>query len=255
MQDWQLVPDGEPYSELVRPVRTVDGRAAVLKVAPPHGWRAGSVAALKFWRGEGAVEVLRAKPARGAVLLEPLQPTWAGAYEVAQLWARLHRPAPSSLPRLADLLAAELAAMESVGRSLPLPPRLVEQALRTGRRLLEQDENPISLHGNLRGEHVLLRGSEPVAIAPLGLAGNRHAEAAAFLADAQGGTAQLQEAFWQLVDALVAAGVETDEQQLRDWTVVLSVVRAARPGQPREQVTRLIGLAKAVASLQVDLDL
>ena len=94
-----------------------------------------------------------------------------------------------------------------------------------------------------------------MAIAPLGLAGNRHAEAAAFLADARGGTAQLQEAFWQLVDALVAAGVETDEQQLRDWTVVLSVVRAARPGQPREQVTRLIGLAKAVASLQVDLDL
>lgn len=251
LEQWQLRPDGDAFGGRARllPVRTQDNRRAVLKVAEPAGWHAGQLPALKAWKGANTVEVLRAAPARGAVLLEELETVDLAADRmplVAQLWRELHRPGHPAVPRLDDVLTAELDRIEAAGRSLPVPPRLAQQAVATGRRLLATTDDEVLLHGALGPEHLMQRRGELVAIAPLGLVGDPNAEAFGVLRASTGQAAQLQDAFWELADALAAAGVQADEQRLRDWTVVGAVVAASH-----DPSTQLVTLAKAVGAIQV----
>ena len=260
LSDWQLTAAGDrlPGRALVQPVRTVDARTAVLKLASPEGWHAGQVPALKAWAGDGTVEVLRAKPSIGALLLEPLYverlPQDPELTAVAALWGRLHRPAPAALPRLSDLVPPVLDRLHADPRGAGVPPRLAQQAVVTGRRLLDDAPAAVALHGALRAEHLgRRRAGETVALAPLGLAGDPDAEAFGVLDAAPGSAALLQERFWALVDALAAAGVEADERRLRDWTVVLAIVTACGTDDS-SRVTQLVSLAKAVGSVQIEFD-
>lgn len=258
LDSWQLTVLDElegPRAELRR-VRTVDGREAVFKLAEPTGWHAGQVASLKAWHHPAVSELLRAKPSLGAQLLEPLEEVWPDDEElaraVAQLWRELHVPAPVQVPRLAEVVLRELDALQAAGRAVPLPPRMVQQAVASGRRLAADEVPEVMLHGALGREHVMVRPrtQEPVAIAPLGLAGDEAAEMAAWCADAEGSTHQVQEHFWLLVDTLAQEGVELDEHRARDWTVVLTTLRAAA-AVDRRQATHLVRVVKAISALQV----
>lgn len=250
---WQLT-STEPLGPRAVRVTTVDGRAAVLKVAEPSGWRAGSVAALKAWRTHGAVEVLRAKPGVGAVLLELLEP--AGLWgddeleALALLWDALHVPAPAAVPTVGELLSPVLDRWTCGDRGHGLPPRLAQQAATTARRLLDAPGRQVLVHGQLHADHVMSRGGGVVAISPLGFAGDAECEMAAAFDLVGGGVTALQEHFWALLDALVARGNDVDEVRLRDWTVVLSAARASATDD-RATRTHLLTVAKAIGALEV----
>lgn len=139
-QQWDLVVDGEVmhgYLGLVIPVRRGD-EPCMLKVSWIDESTADEAIALRAWNGQGAVRLLAAQPALGALLLERLDHRRslndveiAEAIEVGgSLLRRLAIPAPSGLRSL-DAVAQDLCRTlpqrwEKYGR--PLSRRWLEQA-------------------------------------------------------------------------------------------------------------------------------
>lgn len=176
----------------VVPVRTGDGRAAVLKVARPDedsGFEDSALEhlALRHWAGNGAVVLLRADPHRHALLLErlgdeDLSGTWdVEACEiVAGLYARLHVPAPPQLRTLGSLVQGWTDDLRRLDRGAPLPRRLVEQAISLGTALARDPaSNGTLIHTDLHYANVLAAEREPwLAIAPKPLSGDPHYEVA-----------------------------------------------------------------------------
>jgi len=79
MKRWALSPDlpleGEQATcSFVSPVRTENGTPAVLKLGMPHMEARDEVEGLRFWNGDGTVQLLDADDALGAMLLERCQP-------------------------------------------------------------------------------------------------------------------------------------------------------------------------------------
>jgi streptomycin 6-kinase len=263
LEEWELTRDGVSRSgdraEIV-PVRTRSGRPAVLKVGDAPG--SHEPLALQHWHGRGAVELLRADPRRDALLLERLHgedvgELWdvAACEVVADLYGRLHVPAPPRLRRLSSAVDGWLDRLGVLPRSAPLPHRLVEQAVSIGRRLRDdEDTDGRLLHGALGFEHVLAADREPwLPVAPKPLSGDPHAEPAPALwsrwdevvasGDVRG---TVRRRFHTLVD-----GAGLDEERARDWTVLRAVALAAAAlgeggGAAQARVTTCITVAKAV---------
>jgi streptomycin 6-kinase len=242
LDEWDLTPDGDPGDVVL--VRTAGGRPAVLKLgAAEH-----EHLALQHWHGNGAVQLLRADPHRGALLLERLHPEdladhWdVEACEiVAGLYGRLHIPAPPQLPRLSEQV---LSWTERLGEA-PLPRRLVEQATALGRDFAaDESTDGRLLHTDLHYGHVLAGDRQDwLAIAPDPLSGDPHFEVAPLLwnrwdelaGDVRRG---VRARFHAAIDAAAL-----DEDRARDWVVLRSVLRAAAdPGQ----VTRCVAITKSV---------
>jgi len=273
MDAWELEQDGDPLhggTALVLPVRDAAGARLVLKLGFPDPDNAGEAAALKAWRGLGAVRLERADPRRGVLLLERLGRRdlstldAVGACEVVGgLYRRLHVPAPPTVPELAPHVARWLSALDALGRDVPAPPRFVQQALRAGGALLADAPRRV-LHGDLHPGNVLAGRREPwLAIDPKGFAGDPCYEPGpllwnswdAALATGDPGGA-VRERFYAVVDA---AGL--DERRCRDWVVVRAMIavswevedaaRAARPldASQRDRITRAVTVAKAMQAV------
>lgn len=269
LEEWRLTPDGElrhgAHAD-VTPVRTESGRPVVLKVsrpgAPPGEAAAPEHLALQRWRGAGAVLMLRADPARRALLLERLHPedladVWdLDACEiVAGLYERLHVPASPALPSLAEAVAEWTARLADLPRSAPLPRRLVEQALALGRAFASDPATTGTvIHGNLHYGNVLAADREDwLAIAPRPFSGDPHLEPEPMLrhrwedvTDAVNVRDAIRRRFRTLVDT-----AELDGDRARDWVTVRQVqrgVRALSAAAPtrNDEITRCVAIAKAV---------
>ena len=265
--EWELRPDGwmmHGYCALVVPVETAGGRRAMLKVSFPEAETEHEHLALSPWGGRGAVPLLRADPRRRALLLEALRDVslrdaWdvEACNVVADLYGRLHVPAPPQLRRLADVATKVTVALQALPRSAPVPRRLVEQAASLSADLATEEETTGKLlHGDLHFDNVLLsEAGEWLAIDPKPLSGDPHYEIAPMLwnrfeelaGDVRGG---VRRRFHTLVDV---AGL--DEDRARDWVVVRmmdntvwELAEAQRLGrQPEEDwLTTMITVAKAV---------
>ena len=271
LEEWELAGAGEPmhgFCSLVLPVVTPDGEHAVLKVTfdgDDESEHEGL--ALQHWHGDGAVRLLRADPQRRALLLERLHPRDLGdlwdleACEVvAGLYPRLHRPALPQLRTLTSYVERWLGGLEELRAEMPVPPRMVEQALHLGRALLTDDASTgVVVHGDLHYENVLAADREPwLAIDPKPMNGDAHYEVPPLLwnrweemaGDLRGG---IRRRFHTVVDA---AGL--DEARARDWAIVRMVVdaswtvgdahrlqRALTPSE-RHRVTQCVAIVKAV---------
>ncbi len=270
LAEWGLAVDGPAthgFCALVLPVRTERGRPAVLKVGFPDDESEHEHLALQHWHGRGAVQLLRADPHRYALLLERLHqedltPLWdLDACEiVAGLYSRIHVPAPPQLRPLTGYVERWSAGLAELPRGVPIPRRLVEQALSLSADLVA---DPVStgtmIHTDLHYENVLAGDREPwLAIDPKPVSGDPHYEAAPMLwnrydelaGDLRSG---LRRRFHTLVDA---AGL--DEDRARDWVVVRMVHNAhwaledagrQRRGltdEERDWLTTCITIAKAV---------
>ena len=262
--EWRLTYDGQPLygrAGLVLPV-LADGRRAMLKIGYLHEDGAGEPVALQLWGGHGAVELWKADPRRGALLLERLGSqdlTSIDALEacgvVGELYGLIHRP---PTPRLVDLRSLVSRWLDDV-RTLPrdaVPSRFVDQALGAAPRLLA-DEPSAVIHGDLHYENVLRADRRPwLVIDPKGFAGDPAYELAPMLwnrwselGEDQG--TGIRDRFYALLDA---SGL--DERRCRDWVVVRAVVNVswehvAAAGRPlsdaqREWITRSITTAKAM---------
>jgi streptomycin 6-kinase len=273
LEEWQLEVDGallHGYVALVVPVRTAGGRPAVLKVGFPDEETEHEHLALRHWNGRGVVQLLRAGPHRGALLLERahqerLDDVWdlEACEIVAGLYRRLHVPAIPQLRTLTsyvDRWADDLAALP---RNAPIPRRLVEQAISLSRDFVADPASTGTLiHGDLHYDNVLAGDREPwLVIDPQPKSGDPHYEPAPMLwnrfeelAASPGGQSLrdgIRSRFHTLVDH-----AELDEHRARDWVVVRMVNNACwRLRDPAEAdrltptadyVTMCIAVAKAV---------
>lgn len=274
--DWGLTPGSESwhgFCSLVLPVTTADGTVAALKIALPDDESEHEHLALQHWHGQGTVRLLRADPGRRAMLLERLDrtdltDTWdVEACEiVAGLYADLHRAPLPQLRSQASYVARWAAGLRRDAATVPIPRRLVSQALSLAEELSAAPATAV-IHADLHYGNVLRgrRDGEDVwlAIDPKPTNGDPHYELEPMLRDrfdeyaapwAVGSVRDgIRRRFHTLVDV---AGL--DEDRARDWVVVRAVlnahwahedaVRARRSldAGERDHVTACIALAKAV---------
>jgi streptomycin 6-kinase len=272
---WELALDGDAmhgFCSLVLPVRTPSGAAAVLKLHTDADAEESDHEhlALGRWRGRGAVRLLRADPGRRALLLERLEQVdltdqWdeEACEIVGRLYGRLHVPPMPQLREQASYVARWTDALERDSHVVPVPRRLVDQAIGLARDLARDPATAV-IHGDLHYENVMLgeRGGEQtwLVIDPKPTNGDPHYEVEPMLRNrfdeygavgsARGG---IRRRFHVLVDTACL-----DEARARDWVVVRSIldahwayadaVRGRRALSPEEQehVTRCITVAKAV---------
>jgi streptomycin 6-kinase len=264
LDEWELASDGEAMSgwtALVLPVRTRDGEPAMLKLVCPGEEEEHEHLALQRWGGDGAVRLLRADPARRALLLERLHQRdltelWdlEACEVVAGLYSRIHVPALPQLRTQTSYVEEWTDRLARLPRSAPIPHRLVEQAVSLGRDFVTDPASTGTLiHGDLHYENVLAADREPwLVIDPKPTSGDPHYEVAPMLwnrwaeleGDIRGG---VRRRFLAVVDA---AGL--DEDRARDWVVVRMVHNALweiedHPDQPdADYLTMCVAIAKAV---------
>ena len=255
------------------PVLTPTAERAVLKITFDGNDESEHEAlALQHWHGDGAVRLLTADPHRRAMLLERLHPVdLSGLWDleacetVAALYPRLHRPALPQLRTLTSYVGRWLDDLETLRRELPVPPRMVEQALHLGRALVTDEASTgVIVHGDLHYANVLAGDREPwLAIDPNPMSGDPHYEPAPLLwnrweemaAPTGGQTVRdaIRRRFHTVVDV---AGL--DEQRARSWVIVRMVLNASwsaldarRVGRglsagDHDWITRCVAIVKAV---------
>jgi streptomycin 6-kinase len=231
---WNLVPDGlsmHGYLGLVVPVRR-ESELCVLKVSWMNTAIPEEIAALRAWEGRGAVRLLAAEPAQGAMLLERLDHRQSlndlGIAEALGIAGRLLRrlaiPAPDGLPRLpawaAETARTLPARWEQFGR--PLPRRWLDQARELAVQLGGTCTRRLLVNYDLHYADVLAGRREPwLAVDPKVVAGDPEFGIAQLLwrrledMEAQGG---LDRHFPLLVEA-----AELDPALARGWTLVRCV--------------------------------
>jgi streptomycin 6-kinase len=188
-RDWDLTV-GRPYELSLHYVTAVtrgDGTPAVLKLGVPGGGSLEEeVPALAAFGGRGAVRLLRADLARGALLLERVDPGWrardlipgrdAEATSAAVgVMRRLHVPPPPGclVPDVLTQAEAFDGYVRRFGENGPLPLDLVVRAGGLMRELCASATARVVLHGDLHHDNILRATREPwLAIDPHGLVGD-----------------------------------------------------------------------------------
>ncbi|MEU6060607.1 aminoglycoside phosphotransferase family protein [Streptomyces sp. NPDC047097] len=211
---------------LVLPVEAVaDGTRAALKLTSLDEESAGEADALRAWRGEGAVRLLRDDPGTGTLLLERLDehrplsavPDSRSAVRVpAGLAARLSAVrAPDGLRRL-DAIARRLldrapAALTVLGR--PEDRRLVRGCAAALAEVAGEPGDRL-LHWDLHYGNVLAADREPwLAIDPKPLAGDPGFE----LLPALWNRFEPGEVRWRF--DLLTEALDLDRERARAWTL------------------------------------
>ncbi|MEO6957289.1 MAG: aminoglycoside phosphotransferase family protein [Antricoccus sp.] len=273
IDEWQLKPDGPPkhgYTSLVLPVLQ-DGVPAALKLTVDGDDESEHEAlALTHWAGRGAVRLLRADPHRRVLLLERLDsadllsvPEGQAGEIIGGLYRLLHRPALPKLVPVSRYTERWLGALAELSRDAPIPRRLVQQALSTGRELIDSEpvDEAVIVHGDLHYENVLAaERADWLAIDPKPMAGDPHFEPAPMLWNRWAcivEAADVRGAILGRLYTIVDAG-GLDEHRARAWVLVRVVLNAhwtiqsaARSNRDlsavdREAITRYVTIAKAV---------
>lgn len=256
---WGLEPDGvvrTGWTAVVAPVLR-DGVPLALKVVRRSVDTDGEPLALRHWDGDGAVRLVAAHPAQGLLLLERLDAATdlttldadAAVEVVGGLAARLHVPAPPSLPRLTPWAAGWL---EEGARRDTLPRRMVARSAGLLRDLASDPGADATLvHGDLHFENVLAGGREPwLAIDPQPRAGHPGWDLHAVLRNRREELGTGAAFRWSVRHRTQlwcdAAGV--DEEVARRWTVVRCGVEAvwALDDDNHDEISFSIALAKAL---------
>jgi streptomycin 6-kinase len=235
---WGLRVTGDPmhgYLALVVPVRRDDGRYA-LKVSWTDGETVNEAAALALWNGGGAVRLIDADDAAGALLLEWLDPRrrlaeadLSVAVPVAgRLLRRLAVPVPARWParpvpglrHWALDLAAELPGRwRATGR--PFPERRLD-AVAEAAAALAGGAGGLLANRDMHYQNVLAGEREPwLVIDPKVVRGDAEFGLAPLLwrrLGEAGGPAGLRRRFDALVDE---AGLDTE--LARGWTLLRAV--------------------------------
>ncbi|MFF7727631.1 aminoglycoside phosphotransferase family protein [Streptomyces sp. NPDC008001] len=243
---WELTPERVHLpggrSSVVVLVRLPDGTGAALKLQKPGADAESEHAALTRWNGLGAVRVLRAEPAAGALLLERLQAdvslrSLAEAKAVLEATATLQRlwvrPAEGrSFTTVGDHTArlAEVLRKQSEEPWAADVRTVVDEALEARDALTAgSGEEPSLLHGEYQQGKVLAGDRAPwLAVGPRPLVGERAYDLAWLALDrvdtlmaSPGAAAIARRRVAKLADAL-----DVDPNRLRDWTLF----RAAEAG-------------------------
>lgn len=194
LAQWDLAPE-PPFENLsynyVAPVRTAEGRRAVLKVCFPGEDFLCEAEATRLFEGRACARLLCADLDAGALLLERLQPgdelhtlddDAAETSAVAAIMRDIRRPYSGTFPFPRAMSWVEGARRQAAIPALKARYAWIERALD---RLLEITADPqeeMLLHGDLHHDNIL-RGRDRhwVAIDPHGVLGDPAWEVAPFL--------------------------------------------------------------------------
>ncbi len=194
---WSLtiLPPFEPLTyNYVAPAIRRDGADVVLKVGVPNPELLTEIEALRWFGGQGVVQLLDADPELGILLLERLKPgaplskladdqqaTSIAAQVMRQLW----RPAPleHAFPTVAKWAAGlERLRRQFGGGTGPLPSGWVVAAEHLFGELIGSMAEPVLLHGDLHHENILSAERQPwLALDPKGVVGEPAYEVGALL--------------------------------------------------------------------------
>jgi streptomycin 6-kinase len=242
MARWELIPErvfaaGGAISMIVL-VRTADGTPAVLKMGMVTRETEQEHAALAHWDGRGAVRLLRADPAQGAMLLERLQADVSlrslaepkAMLEAAALLRRLWVPPAGDHPfttvtRYTGELVATLRERREQPWAADARP-LIDEALAVRDAMVADAPEPVLLHGDYHHGNVLAGDRLPwLAIDPKPLVGDPAYDLAwlardrlSTLAAQPGSRAAAHRRLAKLATAL-----EIDPDRLRAWSLFRTV--------------------------------
>lgn len=239
---WQLALDGAAvtgHNAVVLPVRTRDGRPAVLRVGAVDGDDATAWIALRAWRADGAVELLRHDAAANVSLLERLDagrdldglPIDDAIGVAAELRARLIVPAPAGIPDGAGLLRR----WESRLRAAAATDDTFAVAAALCRDLRASAGPSVLVNADLHYRNVLGAQRSPwLVIDPHPIA-----------IEAEFGTASLLWGRWPDADPLrllevVARAGGLDVDRARGWAAVETAVKLLGPAGPRTAAWRAV---------------
>ena len=262
LDEWELEPTGRSMSgfcSVVIPVRVLEtGDPAVLKVTWPHPEAATEALALQTWNGHGAVRLVRADPARFALLLERLDtrdltdvPIDDACAVIGDLLATLRKPPHPRVPRLTDYAgrqAQELHAAPPV-----IPRRYLDQAAALARELVARPPSEERLlHTDLHYANVLAAERGPwLAIDPKPMAGEPAFEVAPALwnrADELGTGSQVRWSLRRRLEIICDRG-GLDEGRARAWTIVREADNAlgvADDPSARDRVSLAVMIIKSM---------
>jgi streptomycin 6-kinase len=219
----------------VAPAERRGGDRLVLKVSFVDEETQHEPDALRHWAGDGAVRLVDAEPARGALLLERLEPGTAlgdhpdraEAIGIAcSLLRRLWRPVPDGHPfslvrDLASRLADELPG-RFVRQDRPFDERLVRTAADLCHDLADSSEEAVLANRDFHLWNVLAAEREPwLVIDPKPLVGERAFDTGHLVR-----TLLPERLDVGSVDAIVdrlAAELELEPTHVRAWALVRSV--------------------------------
>jgi streptomycin 6-kinase len=163
---WRLQITGEPVhgsNALVFPVRQSDSMF-VLRLTPPGNEVAEQVAALRFWDGQGTVELVDADVDIGAMLLERLDgtrsllhiPACEAMVILGAMMRRLAVPAPPDVVSTADVVDSRVATLRrdwlDLGR--PFDESFLRQASVVA-STLRRSESALAVNADLHSAQVL----------------------------------------------------------------------------------------------------
>jgi streptomycin 6-kinase len=259
LDQWDLVPDGPVrtgWTAAVLPVRRGEERLA-LKVVRPTRDTAGEPLALRHWAGRGAVLLVAADPARGALLLERLDAgrdlsgvdADTACAVIGTLLAQLHIPAPPGIRRMSRFTASHLAGFSA---RADIPRRFSARIEGLARELTADPScDATLLHLDLHFQNVLAATRSPwIAIDPQPIAGHPGAELHPVFrnrVDELGTGSGFRWSVRRRLEVVCDAAV-IDEDLARRWTMVLCGIQArwAAESGDRETVSFNIALAKAL---------
>lgn len=180
--DLELGPPLPQSFHAVRAVTRADGTPAVLKAGVPDGHLDAEIATLRAYDGRGAVRLLWADPARGALLLERAVPGHdlgtvpddEATAVIADRLRLLHTaPVPDGLDHVRSEQDAFAAHLTRFPGDDPLPRRTVEHAAALWAELCADPGRDVLLHGDLHHHNVLAATRDPwLAIDPHGRVGD-----------------------------------------------------------------------------------
>ena len=222
-------------------VRALPGRPptrCVLKVSRHLDDTRNEIAALRLWDGDGAARLLEAKPERGALLLERIDPGSlllevarsdddAATLITAGLLRRLWRPTPEQhdLRTLESWCVAYDRNREALARGVGgFPAGLFRRADALRRELLASTPAQTVLHGDMHHYNVLRdRRGGWLAIDPKGIAGDRHFDVCQFFRNPRDrATPRMNR---RRLD-IFCAELDLDRQRTKDWCLVHAVLDA-----------------------------
>ncbi len=247
------------------PATRADGTAVVLKLCFPDQAFVREAEALRLFDGRGAVRLLEADAAQGAMLLERLAPgtplramqddtqaTSIAATVMRELW----RPVPPNhpFPTIADW-AKGIDRYQARFRDAPgpIPAALISEAVRLFAELLASQADPVLLHGDLHHDNILQAHRQSwLAIDPKGLVGEPAYETGALLRNPEELFAMPQPArilarrIAQLADELAL-----DRARIRGWAVAQAVLASLWSFEDHGQISpHWIAIAEWLAQIK-----
>lgn len=242
-EKWQIrCFDPFPLSyNYVLPAATSDGKPVVLKIGFPNNHEfAKEIGALKFYGGNGAINVLQEDLENKVVLLEravpgirigDVSPDSKQISLVVEVIKKIHKPISQindyDFSTLTDWFKAFVRYRQNFDiKTGPIPTRMLEEAEETFTQHHADSRANLLLHGDLHNDNILFSERGWLIIDPKGVLGNQEFEVGTFLRNP---LADLpKNSSYKLIEKnrilQFADELQLDKRDLQRWTFANAII-------------------------------